>query len=181
VLASYPVMLAQGRGRIINTASGAGLLPAVFVAAYTTTKHAVVGLSLALRAEGAAHGVRVSVLCPGMVETPILDKGPPPDLPEQHRSALTGRAYLETAGLSPIPAERLARLALQGVARNRAIIVVPRTVKAGWYLGRLSPSLVEAAGRMTARRVRQEMAKVAAADAASRSRSTPAGSSSTPD
>jgi NAD(P)-dependent dehydrogenase (short-subunit alcohol dehydrogenase family) len=163
VLAAYPVMLDQGNGHIINTASGAGLLAAPFVAAYAMTKHAVVGLSLALRPEGAAHGVRVSVLCPGMVETPILDKDPPADLPERHSSALTGRAYLETAGMSPITAERLARIALRGVARNRAIIVAPRTLRAGWYLGRLSPNLIDAAGRLTARRVRKQMAKVPAA------------------
>jgi NAD(P)-dependent dehydrogenase (short-subunit alcohol dehydrogenase family) len=163
VLAAYPVMLDQGSGHIINTASGAGLLAAPFVAAYAMTKHAVVGLSLALRPEGAAHGVRVSVLCPGMVETPILDKGPPADLPERHSSALTGRAYLETAGMSPMPADRLARIALRGVARNRAIIVAPRTVRAGWYLGRLSPNLIDAAGRLTARRVRTQMAKLPAA------------------
>jgi NAD(P)-dependent dehydrogenase (short-subunit alcohol dehydrogenase family) len=159
VLAAYPVMVAQGRGHIVNTASGAGLLPAAFVAAYTTTKFAVVGLSTSLRPEGAALGVRVSVLCPGMVETPILDKGPPADLPDQGPT-LTGRAYLETAGLAPMSADRFARLALRGVARNRAIIVVPRTVEAGWYLGRLSPRLVDAAGRMTARRVRRELAKL---------------------
>jgi short-subunit dehydrogenase len=49
-------MLDQGSGHIVNTASGAGLLAAPFIAAYATTKHAVVGLSLALRPECAAHG-----------------------------------------------------------------------------------------------------------------------------
>jgi len=160
VLAAYPLMIDQGRGHIVNTASGAGLAAAVFAAAYTTTKHAVVGLSTALRPEAAAHGVRVSVLCPGMVETPILDKGPPADLPAATGSALTGRAYLETAGLSPIPAGRLAARALRGVARNKAIIVIPRTLKAGWILTRLSPTTMDAAARFTGRRVRSEMAKL---------------------
>jgi NAD(P)-dependent dehydrogenase (short-subunit alcohol dehydrogenase family) len=101
VLAAYPVMLDQGSGHIVNTASGAGLLAAPFIAAYATTKHAVVGLSPALRPECAAHGYASACCGPGMVETPILDKGPPADLPERHSSALTGRAYLETAGMSP--------------------------------------------------------------------------------
>ena len=74
VLTAYPLMVAQGDGHIVNTASGAGLAPAVLTVAYTTTKHAVVGLSTALRPEAALHGVRVSVLCPGAVDTPILDK-----------------------------------------------------------------------------------------------------------
>lgn len=72
VIAALPPMLEQGHGHIVNTASAAGLLPAAFVAAYSATKHAVVGLSGALRPEVAALGVRVSVLCPGMVDTPIL-------------------------------------------------------------------------------------------------------------
>ena len=53
-------MVEQGHGHIVNTASLAGLTPAPLMLPYTTTKHAVVGLSLALRAEAAAHGVRVS-------------------------------------------------------------------------------------------------------------------------
>ena len=68
-------MIAQGFGHIINTASMAGLLPGPGNVAYTTTKHAVVGLSKSLRAEAAQVGVRVSVLCPGLIRTPILEGG----------------------------------------------------------------------------------------------------------
>lgn len=158
ILAAYPVMVAQGRGHIVNTGSGAGLVSVPFAVAYSATKHAVVGLSTALRSEAASRGVRVSVLCPGMVETPILDKGPPTDLPPPGGSPLTGRAFLETAGMSPIRAELFARRALRGVARNRAIIVVPGQVRVGWHLARISPRLVDALGRVVARRVRRAMA-----------------------
>ena len=78
VLAGYPQMVEQRHGQIVNTASGAGLVGLPFVAAYSATKHAVVGLSSALRPEAALHGVRVSALCPGAVETPILDRPAPP-------------------------------------------------------------------------------------------------------
>ena len=53
----------------------AGLTAAGQITSYVMTKHAVVGLSLALRSEAAAHGVGVLVVCPSAVETPILDKG----------------------------------------------------------------------------------------------------------
>ena len=86
VQAAYPRMIAQGQGHIVNTASGAGLAPAPLTVAYTTTKYAVVGLSTCLRPEAAVHGVRVSVLCPGPVDTPILDRGPPSDLPARRRA-----------------------------------------------------------------------------------------------
>ncbi len=75
VQAAYKVMLAQGFGHIINTASLAGITPAPGAVAYATTKYAVVGLSTSLRAEAAPLGIRVSVFCPGYIRTPILDGG----------------------------------------------------------------------------------------------------------
>ncbi len=75
VAAAYPLMVRQGHGHIINTASMAGLTAAGQITSYVTTKHAVVGLSLALRSEAVSRGVGVLVVCPSAVETPILDKG----------------------------------------------------------------------------------------------------------
>jgi short-subunit dehydrogenase len=57
-------MRARGAGQICSTSSLSGLIPAPSLGPYTTSKFAVVGLSLALRAEAATYGVRVSVLCP---------------------------------------------------------------------------------------------------------------------
>ncbi|MGB8501782.1 SDR family oxidoreductase, partial [Mycobacterium sp.] len=65
IAAAYPVMIRQGHGDIVNTASMAGLVPAGRLTSYAMTKHAVVGLSLALRSEAAARGVDVLVVCPG--------------------------------------------------------------------------------------------------------------------
>ncbi|MEC9325628.1 MAG: SDR family oxidoreductase, partial [Actinomycetota bacterium] len=73
--AAYPIMIKQGSGHIVNTASMAGLITTSAQAAYSSTKHAVVALSKTLRVEGKTHGVRVSVLCPGVVRTPILTGG----------------------------------------------------------------------------------------------------------
>ena len=81
VHAAYPIMLAQGRGHIVNTASLAGLVPMPIGIPYTATKHAVVGLSLGLRAEAAGRGVKVSVVCPSFVDTPLLHNVNP-GLPE---------------------------------------------------------------------------------------------------
>ena len=68
---------AHGRARASATSSTPLRAPAGSPARspsrYSTTKHAVVGLSTTLRPEAALHGVRVSVLCPGPVDTPILD------------------------------------------------------------------------------------------------------------
>jgi NAD(P)-dependent dehydrogenase (short-subunit alcohol dehydrogenase family) len=153
VAAAYPLMAAQGRGHIVNTASLAGLAPAVFTVAYSATKHAVVGLSTSLRPEAARFGVKVSVLCPGAVDTPILDRQTPPELVPDDTTPLTGREYMARVGLSPMPADRFARRALRQVRRNKSIIVVPRSARAMWYLHRLSPWLSEAIGRRAIRRV----------------------------
>ena len=59
VAAAYPLMLRQGHGHIVNTASMAGLTAAGQITSYVTTKHAVVGLSLALRSEAVPRGVGV--------------------------------------------------------------------------------------------------------------------------
>ncbi len=142
--AAYPLMLRQGHGHIVNTASLAGLLPMPGSAPYATTKWAVVGLSLSLRAEGAARGVRVSVVCPGGVDTPILDKGIPADLPRVPGiEAIDAREVVTRfSGGRLYSADALAADVLRGIDRNRPVIVAPRQARVMWWLMRLSPSLV---------------------------------------
>ena len=68
-----PILLEQGEGHIVNTASIAGLITISGNALYAVTKHAVVALSETLFNELAGCGVRVSVLCPGFVHTPLIE------------------------------------------------------------------------------------------------------------
>lgn len=153
VAAAYPVMIRQGHGHIVNTASLAGLLPSPLLVPYATTKHAVVGLSTSLRGEAARHGVRVSVVCPGIIDTPIWDKFEQVDLPavpsvrrgiEAARSTLLRRAY---------PASSLAEDILAGVARNRPVIVAPTHARLAWRVYRLVPRLVIDSGSASMRRL----------------------------
>jgi NAD(P)-dependent dehydrogenase (short-subunit alcohol dehydrogenase family) len=138
VQAAYPIMIKQGFGHIVNTASMAGLIPSPAVVAYSTTKHAVVGLSKSLRAEAASVGVYVSVLCPGVIRTPILEGGRygrmSTEIPPE-----TMRELWEK--LRPMPADVFAYKAINAIAKNKAIIVVPLWWKLFWWINRLSPSL----------------------------------------
>lgn len=112
--AAYRVMVRQGYGHIVNTASVAGLVPVPGQALYNTTKFAVVGLSSSLRTEAAPRGVRVSSVCPGNVATEIFAKpilGPP-----------ASRASIPADAISP---EAAAAQILRGVDRNRELIVLP--------------------------------------------------------
>ena len=143
VRAAYPRMLQQRSGHIVNTASLAGLLPFPFGVPYAMTKHAVVGLSVSLRIEGEPHGIRVSAVCPGVIDTPILDAEGPPDLPRT-RLAGRGRAmFIHANRGTPYPPERLAEDVLAGVRRNHAIIVAPGRARVAWIANRIAPRLVE--------------------------------------
>lgn len=159
VRAVYPSMIERGTGQIVNVASGAGLVAPPFVAAYAMTKHAVVGLSTALRPEAALHGVGVTVLCPGAVDTPILDRLPDPDLPSTTTAPATARAYLGVVRQRPVDVDRFAQLSLQAVRRNRGIVVVPASARPLWYLHRISPratgAITERLARLVDRRLMQ--------------------------
>jgi NAD(P)-dependent dehydrogenase (short-subunit alcohol dehydrogenase family) len=143
--AAYPVMIEQGFGHLVNTASLAGLTPFPLGVPYAMTKHAVVGLSVSLRIEARAHGVKVSAVCPGVIDTPILDGEGPPDLPRT-RVAGRGREIMLHGNRGPAyPPERLAEDVLRGVERNQAIIVAPARARTAWLANRLAPRLVERA------------------------------------
>lgn len=146
VAAAYPHMVKQRAGHIVNTASLAGLGPAPLLAPYSMTKHAIVGLSHSLRIEAAAYGVRVSVLCPASVETPMLDAPPPADIQGMPWTPDVRRFLTKLAG-PPYPADKFAAEALRGVEKNAATIVAPARARMVWYLGRFAPGLVEAASQ----------------------------------
>ncbi|MFZ5570699.1 MAG: SDR family NAD(P)-dependent oxidoreductase [Thermodesulfobacteriota bacterium] len=138
IQAVYCRMIEQGFGHIVNTASMAGLGPTPLTVAYSATKHAVVGLSKSLRAEAAAYGVRVSVLCPGVIRTPILSGGKYGKfLIRDHGKKLT--PMLER--LRPMPPGVFAPKVMDALIRNQAIIIVPAWWKLIWYLHRLFPLL----------------------------------------
>ena len=131
VEAAYPHMVRQGSGHIFNTACIAGLVPFPMTAAYCATKHAVVALSTALRAEAAALGIKVSVVCPGTVDTGMFEAI------EYFR--VDKQAVL--AGIRPalLPVDKCARAILAGVLRNKAIITITLHARLVWWLYRLAP------------------------------------------
>jgi len=78
--AEIPLMVAQGGGAIVNTASAAGLIGGFNLSVYTAAKHGVIGLTKAAAMDYATQGVRVNALCPGAIDTPFLAQLPKPFL-----------------------------------------------------------------------------------------------------
>jgi NADP-dependent 3-hydroxy acid dehydrogenase YdfG len=74
--AVLPRMREAGSGHLIYIASISGLVPDVSGAAYQASKRGMVGLAHAIRVEEKEHGIRTCAICPGLVETEILDKRP---------------------------------------------------------------------------------------------------------
>lgn len=133
VQAAYPRMVAQGSGQIANTACVAGLVPFPLTAAYCATKHAVVGLSTALRAEARRYGVRVSVVCPGTVATEMFES--------IEYIQVDKAAVLRAVRHSMTDPATCARRILRGVARDRAVITVNAHARLAWWAWRLAPTL----------------------------------------
>ncbi len=145
--AAYQVMVKQGFGHIVNTASLVGLGPLPGGASYCAAKHAVVGLSTTLRLEAADLGVKVSVICPGAIDTEIFQASTYIRL---NRDELLGNLPLKAMDVN-----RFAKRALKGVARNREYIVIPFTARFIWWLLRLYPGMLSPWGRHICRDLRK--------------------------
>lgn len=97
--ALVPAMVERRWGRVVNIASNAGVTGYAYTAAYCAAKHAVVGMTRAIALEVARAGVTVNAVCPGWVNTRILDEAVQRIVDKTGRSAEEARATL--AGMSP--------------------------------------------------------------------------------
>jgi NAD(P)-dependent dehydrogenase (short-subunit alcohol dehydrogenase family) len=128
-----PAMLERAHGHVVNLSSVLGYSMRATEPAYVTTKAAVLALSRCLRADWGPSGVGVSAICPGVVNTPIVDAtrflGGQADTVERTR-ALFRRGH---------PPELVARDVVVAVRHDKAVVPVGWEAKVGWWAHRLLP------------------------------------------
>ncbi|MBI9073773.1 MAG: SDR family oxidoreductase [Desulfatibacillum sp.] len=146
-LAAYEVMIRQGFGHIVNTASYYGLVPLPLSTPYNTSKFAVVGFSTSLRAEAAGLGVKVSVVCPGYIQTDLIKDGVlVRSTPEDALAQVPFKLYSVT---------KAARKIIRGINRNQAVIVFPLHARLLWWITRIHPEVLPFASQWMVRRFRR--------------------------
>jgi 2-hydroxycyclohexanecarboxyl-CoA dehydrogenase len=143
-----PPMLRRGRGHVVNLSSGLGYTPSARESGYASTKAAVLALSQCLRADWARGGVGVSAVCPGLINTPIVEHARYLGEDGQARRARAMRIFRR--GHSP---EVAAAAIIGAIDRDRAVVTVGAEARIGWYLHRLAPvALQQAVARAGTRR-----------------------------
>lgn len=133
-----PAMIAARRGHVVNIASLAGLVALPWHAAYSTSKFAVVGLSEVLRYDLRQHGIGVSVVCPGAVDTPMKHSaailGVRPDNPR----LLDLRRRFDRQTVTP---DWVARVTCTAIERERFLVFTSWDVRALHFTRRHLPRL----------------------------------------
>ena len=150
-----PRMVARGKGgHVVNVSSAAGYLPSGALPAYCTTKFGVLGLSESLREELAGHGIGVTAVCPGIINTPITRaaKMVGRDMTPEMREEMV-RVY-ERRGYTP---ERVARNILKAVSRNRGVAPIAAEAWALYYAKRLFPGALAWLSRRARERSRKRL------------------------
>jgi NAD(P)-dependent dehydrogenase (short-subunit alcohol dehydrogenase family) len=131
-----PAMVARGHGQVVNIASGAAYFPNREMAAYCASKGAVFSLSQCLRADWRRHGVGVSVVCPGVIATPIASRtryrGPTAARQKRAERALA-------MGHSP---DLVAKAIIECIERNRDVVPVGLESKFAYTVVRRAPQPV---------------------------------------
>jgi 2-hydroxycyclohexanecarboxyl-CoA dehydrogenase len=134
-----PGMVERGRGHVVNMSSGLGYTPTATEPGYVATKAAVLQLSRCLRADWHRHGVGVSAVCPGVIDTPIIHhtrfRG---DRADPKVVARTKKLFAKRGH----PPELVAEGVLNAIERNRAVAPVGFESHLGWYMSRMLPTKV---------------------------------------
>lgn len=135
-ISAYRVMEKQGSGQIVNISSLAGLIPIPKEIPYCTSKWAVAGFTSSLRVEGADLGIKVNLVCPGIMHTPIHDKTPWVNVDKEKLIQPKVMKYFMTP-------DKAARKILRGIRQNKSVLIFPLYAHMIWWLYRFNPAIFQ--------------------------------------
>ncbi len=130
-----PPMIERKEGHLVVNSSGWGLMGGAFNALYVVSKHALIGYSETLRAEMAYHNIGVTTLAAGVVNTDIFSIAELKGIDEKARGVLD---YFK--GMST---EKFAQLTINGVKKNKGLMVITSSAILPWYFKRVAPHTFE--------------------------------------
>jgi NAD(P)-dependent dehydrogenase (short-subunit alcohol dehydrogenase family) len=125
-----PAMVKQGKGAIVNASSVAGLVGVGESALYSASKHGVIGLTESAAMEFARAGIRINAVCPGPVQTPMIERYTRGD--ESRRESLVASEPMGRIGVAGEVADAVFWLCSD---RSSFITGVSLPVDGGWLIG----------------------------------------------
>jgi NAD(P)-dependent dehydrogenase (short-subunit alcohol dehydrogenase family) len=141
--AAYPLLKATPGSSLVNTASAAAIYGSGGLALYAAVKFGVRGLSEALDAEWSADRIKVRVVMPSFIDTPLLDS----NVSGTNRTA---REAVQAAGLEFTPLAQVAEEIWRGIERDRVHVVIGKTARRLAFASRWMPRMLRKQMRRTA-------------------------------
>lgn len=136
-----PAMIEKNNGgHIVNMASAAGLIGQPGMSTYCATKHAVVGLSASIRYELARTGIGVTTMCPGYVQTPIMDNL---KLVGKLDTDRVRKKVATDMKRNKLTAVDVAKRTLKAIRKNEAFVTIGKDAKAAYLGHRFTPGLID--------------------------------------
>ena len=151
-----PPMIETGHGgHLVNVSSAAGLFGLPWHAAYSAAKFGLRGISEVLRFDLERHGIGVTLVCPGAVDTGLVDTVKIIGVNREHPSVRRMQADFQRRAVKP---ERVAEQIVDAVEDNRYLVLTSREIRVGYWLERRFPS----GYRRTMRLLNDRLVRVAA-------------------
>ena len=152
-----PEMIRAGRGgQLVNVSSSAGLLGFPWHAPYSAAKFGLRGISEVLRFDLRRHGIGVTLVCPGGVDTPLVDTL---DIAGVDRAALQASRWPERFRRHAKTPDQVAERILDGVVRNRYLVYTSNDIRVLHLLERAAPPAYRLAMRVANDRLVSELEK----------------------
>lgn len=137
VRAFLPALRENGGGHVVNIASGFGLTAFPGFGAYSTSKFGLVGYSEVLSMELAKYGIKVTTVCPGITDTPILEYSEMRGFADE-RARRFVRRLLPLVGTTP---EKLSAVVISAIKRDRYLVTHTWMFRLLLFVKRVSPRL----------------------------------------